>query len=236
VTLRAFVWLVIGALVQGLLVAGIVAWRSDWQSSPGPLLAAGGITALLVFVITGIGTIVYTATRKAIARRSEREPGWTFLTYSLPTGLFLLFGALFFAIFGLGCLIGAFYGGGWLAACCAVLFFFCAARCWQSAFFALFQDLRWNEEIIEIRTTLRPLRTIRFSQIISAGVWPVVGHVGFQTEDGYRFRFSHHCWGSPAFYRRLRETMGQRFKGRSLMLDNALADWDIENSIRDDGR
>jgi hypothetical protein len=188
------------------------------------------------------------ATSRSHRAFREADPSWNYVAMSGWTAAGYSFGVLFFLLMGLMSLgLAMFYHPesgsriGMLVVSSGLVLLFLGFACagavppltgWLSI-------RRWNETHLERHNRLSGPRTYAFKDLVSAGVWPVVGVVGLRFADGHCVRFSQDIRGACGLYARARREQGPRFRGSSMTLDNQLAELGLDaegRPLHGDGR
>ena len=219
------VWLGFSLALAVMTAVGGMRWPPDFALIGVLAPVLGGFLTIVVGLMHASSSLDFFRNKKL----HDQDPDWHYLTLSKLTAIGYLFGILFcFAWAAIAVGLGV-YGvegrGSWFGWVLVLFPLGLGAVNLPTTLFSWFSEWRWNEEQLERRNPLIGLRADKFSDIKSAGVWPLVGLIGIRFSDGQIARIHQEVPGVCGLYARLRRELGERFWGSSLQMHNEL--WDL---------
>lgn len=208
-----------------VLALKVEQWPPDFQLLAGISLSFGALVTVVLELFHFASTLDFSKLKTF----HDQDPDWHYLALSKLTAIGYLCGMLFCLVWaavavGLG-VYGVEGQGNWFGWVLLLFPLGLGAVNLPTTLFSWFSEWRWNEEQLERQNPLIGLRADKFSDIKSAGVWPLVGLIGIRFSDDQVARIHQEVPGVCGLYARLRRELGERFWGGSLQMHNEL--WDL---------
>lgn len=221
---RVVRWLLTFVGLSSLMMVTLAFKTQTFEPDPLLLAFGAGLGGFVTLCLMGMSWGEWTTTRKH-QRFHDQDPSWNYVSVSGWTAAGYAAGVLFALLMASIGFALAVYGGDMspMAGIVIGVFFVVLAMLnVPMMWFGWFSGWRWNETTLRRSDRVFGRHECQFSDVVSAGVWPVVGVLGVQLSDGTRFRISQDARGACGLYSRLRRELGQRFWGFSNKMDNEL--------------